>query len=109
MLKERSMFAVVQLGNSQFKVSEGDVIKANRLDYDNGQTIILDKVLLYSDGTNIKLGQPYLKDVEVKAEILNQMRAPKVIAYKYRKRKDSARTHGHRQDLTSVKIAKITV
>ena len=103
------MFAVVQVGNSQFKVSEGDVIKANRLDYEKGQSIILDKVLLYSDGTNVKLGTPYLKDVEVKAEVLNQMRAPKVIAYKYRKRKDSARTHGHRQDLTTVKIAKITV
>ncbi|MBF0570778.1 MAG: 50S ribosomal protein L21 [Candidatus Omnitrophica bacterium] len=103
------MFAVVQVGNSQFKVSEGDVIKANRLDYENGQSIVLDKVLLYCDGKNIKLGQPYLKDVEVKAQVLNQMRAPKVIAYKYRKRKDSARTHGHRQDLTTVKIAKITV
>ena len=103
------MFAVVQVGNSQYKVSEGDVIRANRLDYEKGQSIVLDKVLLYSDGTNVKLGTPYLKDVEVKAEILNQMRAPKVIAYKYRKRKDSARTHGHRQDLTSVKIAKISL
>ena len=102
------MFAVVQVGNRQFKVSEGDVIKPNRLDYEKGQSIILDKVLLFSDGNNIKLGTPYLKDVEIKAQVLNQMRAPKVIAYKYRKRKDSARTHGHRQDLTSVKIAKIT-
>jgi len=103
------MFAVVQVGNSQFKVSEGDIIKANRLDYEAGKSITLDKVLLYSDGKTVKLGTPYLKDVEVKAEILKQMRAPKVIAYKYRKRKDSARTHGHRQDLTEVKIAKITV
>ena len=103
------MFVVVQVGNSQFKVSEGDVIKPNRLDYEKGQSIVLDKVLLYSDGKTTKLGTPYLKDVEVKAEILNQLRAPKVIAFKYRKRKDSARTHGHRQDLTAVKIAKITV
>ena len=102
------MFAVVQVGNRQFKVSEGDVINPNRLDYEKGQSIVLDKVLLYSDGNNVKLGTPYLKDVEVKAEIIKQMRAPKVIAYKYRKRKDSARTHGHRQDLTSVKIAKIS-
>ena len=102
------MFAVVQVGNRQFKVSEGDTINPNRLDHDKGQTIILDKVLLYSDGKNVKLGTPYLKDVEVKAQVLNQLRAPKVIAYKYRKRKDSARTHGHRQDLTAVKIAKIT-
>ena len=102
------MFAVVQVGNSQFKVSEGDVIKANRLDYDKGQSIVLDKVLLYSDGKNVKLGQPYLKDVEIKAEVVNLTRAPKVIAFKYRKRKDSARTHGHRQDLTTVKIVKIS-
>ena len=102
------MFAVVQVGNSQYKGSEGDIITTNRLDYENGQNIILDKVLLYSDGKNVKIGQPYLKDVEVKAEVLNQMRAPKVIAFKYRKRKDSARTHGHRQDLTTVKIAKIS-
>src|SRR5208283_5893783 len=103
------MFAVVQVGNRQFKVSEGDVINANRLDYEKGQSIVLDKVLLYSDGKNVKLGQPYLKDVEIKAEVVNLIRAPKVIAFKYRKRKDSARTHGHRQDLTTVKIAKISV
>src|SRR5690348_7359819 len=103
------MFAVVQLGNSQFKVSEGDIIQANRLDYEKGQSIVLDKVLLYSDGKNVKVGQPYLKDIEVKAEVLEQARGPKVVAFKYRKRKDSARTHGHRQDLTTVKIAKISV
>ena len=103
------MFAVVQVGNKQFKVSEGDIIQAHRLDYEKGQSIVLDKVLLYSDGKNVKLGQPYLKDVEVKGDVLDHLRAPKVIAYKYRKRKDSARTHGHRQDLTTVKIAKITI
>jgi large subunit ribosomal protein L21 len=102
------MFAVVQVGNSQFRVSEGDVIKANRLDFDKGQSIVLDKVLLYADGKTVKLGQPYLKDVEIKAEVVAQIRAPKVVAFKYRKRKDSARTHGHRQDLTTVKIAKIS-
>ncbi|MDE1919889.1 MAG: 50S ribosomal protein L21 [Candidatus Omnitrophica bacterium] len=103
------MFAVVQVGNSQFKVSEGDCIQANRLDFEKGQSIVLDKVLLYSDGKDVKLGRPYLKDVQVQAEIVGQTRAPKVVAFKYRKRKDSARTHGHRQDLTTVKIAKISV
>jgi len=102
------MFAVVQVGNSQFRVSEGDVIKANRLDFDKGQNIVLDKVLLYADGKTVKLGQPYLKDVQIQAQVVAQIRAPKVVAFKYRKRKDSARTHGHRQDLTTVKIAKIS-
>ena len=102
------MFAVVQLGNQQFKVSEGDTVDANLLDYDAGQKIVLDKVLLFSDGKSVKIGQPYLKDVEVKAEVLQHHRGPKTIAFQYRKRKDSARTVGHRQDLTAVKIAKIS-
>ncbi len=103
------MFAVVQLGNKQFKVTEGEVVAAHRLDYEAGQKIVLDKVLLVSDGKTVRVGQPYLKDAEVKAEVVNHTRAPKVIAFKYRKRKDSARTHGHRQDLTTVKIEKISV
>ena len=57
---------------------------------------------------NTKIGSPYLKDVEVKAEVLRHHRGPKTIAYQYRKRKDSARTVGHREDLTAVRIAKIS-
>jgi large subunit ribosomal protein L21 len=103
------MFAVVQLGNQQYKVAEGETIQAHRLDFEAGQKITLDKVLLVSDGKTIKVGTPFLKDAQVKAEVLSHPRAPKVIAFKYRKRKDSARTHGHRQDLTSVKIEKISL
>ncbi len=102
------MFAVVQLGNHQFKVNEGDTISADHLDYEAGQKIVLDKVLLICDGPSTKVGQPYLKDVEIKAEVLRHYRGPKTIAFHYRKRKDSARTIGHRQDLTSVKITKIS-
>jgi len=101
------MFAVIELGGFQFKVSEGETIAANRLDYTPGQKITVEKVLLFSDGKEVKVGQPYLKDVEVKAEVVGHTRGPKTIAYKYRKRKDSARTIGHRQDLTTIKIEKI--
>ena len=103
------MFAVVQLGSSQFKVVEGETITANRLNYEAGQKIVLDKVLLVSDGQTIKIGRPFVNGVEVKAEVLGHPRGAKVVAFKYRKRKDSARTHGHRQDLTSIKIEKISV
>jgi large subunit ribosomal protein L21 len=102
------MFAVVQVGNQQFKVSEGETIDASHLDFDAGQTIVLDKVLLFSDGKTTKIGSPYLKDVEVKGEVVKHYRGPKTIAYQYRKRKDSARTVGHRDDLTAVRIAKIS-
>ena len=103
------MFAVVQLGSSQFKVAEGETITANRLDYETGQKIVLDKVLLVCDGQTVKIGRPFVKDAQVKAEVLGHPRGAKVIAFKYRKRKDSARTHGHRQDLTSIKIEKISI
>lgn len=103
------MFAVVQLGSNQFKVSEGDTIQAHRLDHEAGKTIVLDKVLLVSDGTTVKVGQPFIKGIEIKAEVVAHPRGAKVIAFKYRKRKDSARTHGHRQDLTSLKIGKISL
>ncbi len=103
------MFAVVQLGNRQFKVAEGETVIADRLDYEVGQKIVLDKVLLVSDGKTVKLGQPYLKDSEIKASVVDHPRGDKVIAFHYRKRKDSARTHGHRQDQTSVKIEKISL
>ena len=102
------MFAVIQLGNHQYKVTEGETINADHLDFDAGQTITLDKVLLFSDGKATQIGSPYLKNVEIKGEVLKHHRGPKTIAYQYRKRKDSARTVGHREDLTAVRIAKIS-
>ena len=102
------MFAVIQVGNHQYKVSEGETIDADLLKSEPGQTITLDKVLLFSDGKATQIGAPYLKNVEVTAEVLRHHRGPKTIAYQYRKRKDSARTVGHREDLTAVRIAKIT-
>ena len=102
------MFAVVRLGNRQFKVSEGETIDADHLDLEAGKKLVLDKVLLFSDGKATKIGQPYLKDVAINAEVVRQHRGPKTIAFQYRKRKDSARTVGHRQDLTAVRIDKIS-
>lgn len=103
------MFAVIQLKNQQFKVTEGETISANRLDAKIGEKINFDQVLLVSDGKTVKIGQPNVKGAKVSGEVIAHPRAPKVVAFKYRKRKDSARTHGHRQDLTQIKIAKISI
>jgi len=102
------MYAVIQIGSAQYKIAEGDRIQANRLDYEIGQDVQLDQVLLCADGENIKVGTPFLKGAKVKVKVLEHVRADKVIAFKYRKRKDSARTHGHRQDLTALEIVKIS-
>lgn len=103
------MFAVVQLGNQQFKVAEGETVQAYRMDNKVGDKITLDKVLLVSDGKTVQVGTPFVKGLAIPAEVVAHPRGAKVIAFKYRKRKDSARTHGHRQDLTSVKIGKISL
>ncbi len=103
------MFAVVQVKNQQYKVAEGDIIEANRLDVKVGDKFDFENVLLVSDGTTVKIGQPVVKGAKVSGEVVAHPRAPKVVAFHYRKRKDSARTHGHRQDLTRIKIAKISI
>jgi len=101
------MYAVVEIGSFQYKVSEGDLIEVNRLDHQSGKTISLDQVLLYADGKDIRIGQPRLKDVKVKVRILDHSLDEKKIAFQYRRRKGYSRKVGHRQKLTALKIEKI--
>ena len=81
------MYAIVQVGSSQMKVSEGDVVDAHRIKEEAGKSITLDKVLLFAKGSDIRIGQPYLKDVKVTAKVVQHHLDDKVVAYKYRKRK----------------------
>jgi large subunit ribosomal protein L21 len=102
------MFAIVQIGSAQFKVSEGDVITPNRLTADKGADMTLDKVLLYSNGEDIRIGQPFLNDVKVTASVVKNVLDEKVIAFKFRRRKRYSKIHGHRQKLTALNITKIS-
>lgn len=102
------MYAVVQIGSYQFKVAEGDTIAAPRMDADEGKSVTLDKVLLISDGNNIKVGQPFLSSAKVTAKVLNHGLGEKVIAFKFRRRKNSQKTHGYRKKHTSLNITKIS-
>lgn len=101
------MFAVVQIGSAQFKISEGDLIDADRFQDDEGKVVTLDKVLVYANGSEVRIGRPFLKDVKVQAKVVRHLLDDKVIAFKYRKRKDSASKVGHRQRLTALSIEKI--
>ena len=100
------MYAVVKVGSTQYKVSEGDTIAANHLDKKAGSKLDLD-VLLYAKGNEVRVGQPLLTDVKVSAKVVKDFRGDKVIAFKYRRRKDSSTKKGHRQDLTALQIEKI--
>ena len=101
------MYAIVEVGSSQYKISEGDTINVDRLDQDTGKSFKIDKVLLLASGNKVEVGQPYLKDVKITAKIVSELRGPKVTAFKYRRRKDSQKKTGHRQDLSAVNITKI--
>jgi large subunit ribosomal protein L21 len=102
------MFAVIQVGSFQFKVAEGDVINVSRVKNQEGKSVTLDKVLMFSKGSDIRIGQPFLKDVKVTAKVEKHLLNDKVIAFKYRRRKQSATKIGHRQKLTTLNITKIS-
>ena len=102
------MYAIVQVGSLQYKVSQGDIIEVQRLNDEEGKSITLDKVLLCADGQTVKIGQPYLKDTKIAAKITRHHLDDKVVAFKYKRRKNFAWKKGHRQRLTALEITKIT-
>ena len=102
-------YAVIQVGSYQYKVQEGSKIETERLDVEKGKKIPIEKVLMIAQDKDVRIGQPYLKDVKVMAEVLDQMLDKRKISFKYRKRKDSASKVGHRQQLTLLTIKSIDV
>ncbi|MCC6127825.1 MAG: 50S ribosomal protein L21 [Chlamydiae bacterium] len=103
------MYVVIESGSKQYRVKEGDELNVELLDCRNDaeKNFKFDKVLLIDDGKNPIVGLPYVLNWAVHAEVLREVKGPKVIAYKYRKRKKSRRLVGHRQKYTRVKITKI--
>jgi len=101
------MYAVVEAQGKQYKVNVGNRLKLERIKEKEGSVLKLDKVLLFSDGKKINIGQPYLKDVTIDCEIISQIKDKKKIAFKYRRRKSSQTKRGHRQKLTLVEVKEI--
>ena len=103
------MYAIVEVGGKQYTVQEGDVIEVEKQDASEGKEIALKKVLLVADSAEVKIGQPYVKEAGVTAQVLKSLKAPKVISYKYERRKSRHWTKGHRQQLTELKIKEIKI
>ena len=101
------MFAVVEVGSSQFKVTEGDTIEVNQLETEKDKAITLDKVLMFVNDSDIRIGQPYLKGIKITANVVKHYRGKKVVAFKFRRRKHYSKKTGHRRDLTALSITKI--
>ena len=98
------MYAVVETGGKQFKVSKDDIILVQKLKAKVGGEIKLAKVLLAKDGNSVHVGNPYLKGASVLCEVLGAVRMAKVVAFKYKKRKSEKKKIGHRQDVLKLKV-----
>ena len=99
------MYAIIATGGKQYKVSEGDVIKVEKIDAEAGSTVSFDQVIAVSDGT-LKVGEE-VANATVSATVMEQGRGKKVIVYKYKRKTGYHKKNGHRQAYTQVKIAKI--
>lgn len=100
------MYAVVETGGKQYRVSPGDIVRIEKIDKPVGEKIELDKVLLVHGDDKLSVGET-LKDAKVIGEVAAQGRERKVIIFKKKRRKGYQRTKGHRQYYTSVKITEI--
>ncbi len=99
------MYAIIQTGGKQYKVSEGDVIRVEKLDAEG--KYVFDSVLAVGDGADIKIGAPTVSGASVEASVLGNGKAKKVIVYKYKPKKTFHKKRGHRQPFTELKIEKI--
>ena len=98
------MFAVIKTGGKQYSVSAGDAITVMTLAGEPGEAVTFDNVLMLAGDGEPRVGAPFIEGASVSAEIVEQKRGPKVIAFKKRRRQNSKRKRGHRQDLTLVRI-----
>ncbi len=101
------MYAVIATGGKQYRVSEGDTLKVEKLAGEEGSKVELDQVLMVADGDNIQVGTPLLGKGKVTATIKAQGRGKKVEIIKFRRRKHHRKQMGHRQDFTEIEINKI--
>src|SRR6266480_6158098 len=101
-------YAIIKTGGRQYRVAEGDTVDVDLLDVDAGKTATFGEVLMFADGKHITHGDPLISGAKVTAEVVEQRKDKKVIAFKYRRRKGYHRTVGHRRKLTRVKIKSIT-
>ncbi len=103
------MYTVLETSGKQYKVSVGDVIDIEQTGREAGETINFDRVLLYVGEKDTLVGRPVLDQVRVTGEVVGNVKGPKVVIFKHKRRKDYRKKTGHRQQMTRVKISSIDV
>jgi large subunit ribosomal protein L21 len=102
------MYAVIKTGGKQYRVAKDDVVTIERVAGEAGAKVEFNEVLMVGSGDSVKVGTPTVAGAKVTAELVGQTRGEKLIAFKKRRRKNSRRKKGHRQDLSTVRITTIT-
>ena len=102
------MYAVIKTGGKQYKVTEGQTLKVEKLPVEEGGSIDLNEVLMVADGDDVKVGAPYLNGGKVSATVKAQGRGKKIEIVKFRRRKHYRKQQGHRQSFTEIQIDTIS-
>jgi large subunit ribosomal protein L21 len=102
------MYAVFRTGGKQYRASEGDRLRVERLDAEEGATVAFDEVLLVGEGADVKLGSPLVDGGLVEAKVTAQGRGRKIVVLKFKRRKNYLRTKGHRQHFPEVEVTSIS-
>jgi large subunit ribosomal protein L21 len=103
------MYAVIKTGGKQHRVSEGDVLRVEKLEGRKGDTVLFEEVLLVSKEDQTRVGTPVVEGAKVVGEIVHQGKGPKIIIFKKKRRKGFLKKTGHRQPLTEVRIKEISL
>jgi len=101
------MYAVFTTGGKQYRASEGDVVRVEKLDVEKGATVELDQVLMVGEGDDVRIGTPTVEGGKVTAEVVDHGRGEKIRIIKFRRRKHHMKQMGHRQYYTEIKITGI--
>ena len=101
------MYAVIETGGKQYRVEEGDVISVEKLDEEVGANVSFKEVLVVGKPNETLVGTPYVEGATVKAEVVENGKAKKVVIFKYKAKKDSRKKQGHRQPYTKLEIKAI--
>lgn len=102
------MYAIIKTGGKQYKVSEGDLVRVEKLNAEVGDKVDFDQVLLVKNDDDLKVGTPNVENAKVEATVKEQAKDKKIVVFKYRRRKASKTKQGHRQPYTLVEINNIS-
>ncbi len=103
------MYAVVKTGGKEYRISQGDVIRVEKIEGEVGDQVTLKDILMVSQEGQVRLGNPLVTDAVITGEIVQQVRGKKVLIYKMKRRKNYRRTKGHRQTYTYIRVNDISL